>query len=40
MSLTLLHDALILTLDTKSQVIDCGYILVRDHSIAEIGEGT
>jgi 5-methylthioadenosine/S-adenosylhomocysteine deaminase len=39
MSLTLLHDALILTLDTESQVIDGGYVLVRDHSIAEVGEG-
>ena len=39
MSLTLLHDALILTPDAESQVIDGGYVLVRDHSIAEVGAG-
>jgi 5-methylthioadenosine/S-adenosylhomocysteine deaminase len=39
MSLTLLHDALILTLDAESNVMDRGYVLVRDHSIAEVGEG-
>jgi 5-methylthioadenosine/S-adenosylhomocysteine deaminase len=40
MSLTLLHDALILTLDAESQVIDGGYVLVRDHCIAEVGAGS
>ena len=39
MSLILLHDALILTLDAESQVIDGGYVLVRDHYIAEVGAG-
>jgi cytosine/adenosine deaminase-related metal-dependent hydrolase len=40
MSLILLHDALILTLDAESQVIDGGYVLVRDHYIAEVGAGS
>jgi 5-methylthioadenosine/S-adenosylhomocysteine deaminase len=40
MSLTLLHDALILALDAESQVIDGGYVLVRDHYIAEVGAGS
>jgi 5-methylthioadenosine/S-adenosylhomocysteine deaminase len=40
MSLILLHDALILTLDAESQVIDGGYVLVRDHYIAEVGVGS
>src|SRR4030088_1172703 len=39
MSLILLHDARILTLDAQSNVMDGGYGLVRDHSIAEVGEG-
>jgi cytosine/adenosine deaminase-related metal-dependent hydrolase len=39
MSLTLLHDALILTLDAERRVIDGGYVLVRDHGIAEVGAG-
>jgi 5-methylthioadenosine/S-adenosylhomocysteine deaminase len=39
MSLTLLHDAMILTLDAESNVLDAGYVLVRDHCIAEVGEG-
>jgi 5-methylthioadenosine/S-adenosylhomocysteine deaminase len=40
MSLTLLHGALILTLDAERQVIDGGYVLVRDHYIAEVGAGS
>jgi 5-methylthioadenosine/S-adenosylhomocysteine deaminase len=40
MSLTLLHDALILMCDAESQVIDGGYVLVRDHYIAEVGAGS
>jgi 5-methylthioadenosine/S-adenosylhomocysteine deaminase len=39
MSLTLLYDALILTLDAQSTVIDDGYVLVRDDRIAEVGSG-
>ena len=39
MSLTLLHDALILTLNTKSTVIDGGYVLIRDHNIVEVRAG-
>jgi 5-methylthioadenosine/S-adenosylhomocysteine deaminase len=39
MSLTLLHDAFILTLDAESRVIDGGYVLVRDQFIAEVGVG-
>src|SRR5882757_4689355 len=39
MSLTLLHDALILTLDAERRVIESGYVLVRDHCIAEVGGG-
>jgi 5-methylthioadenosine/S-adenosylhomocysteine deaminase len=39
MTLTLLHDALILTLDAESSVIEGGYVLVRDHYIAEVGAG-
>jgi 5-methylthioadenosine/S-adenosylhomocysteine deaminase len=39
-SITLLHDALILTLDDEGTVIDRGYVLVRDQYIAEVGAGT
>src|SRR5260370_30139336 len=39
MSLTLLHDALILTLNAESTVIDGGYVLVRDHNIVEVRVG-
>src|SRR5882672_8703631 len=39
MSLTLLHDALILTLNAESAVIDGGYVLVRDHNIVEVRIG-
>jgi cytosine/adenosine deaminase-related metal-dependent hydrolase len=39
MSLTLLHDAQILTRDAESNVIDGGYVLVRDDCIAEVGRG-
>ncbi len=39
MTTTLLHDATILTLDTRDTIIDGGYVLVRDDRIAEVGRG-
>lgn len=40
MTTTLLHDALILTLDAQDTVIDRGYVLVRDDRISEVGSGS
>jgi len=40
MTTTLLHDAMILTLDSADTIIDDGYILVRDDRIAEVGQGS
>src|SRR5262245_22098723 len=37
---TLLHDAMILTLDAQDTVIDEGYVLVRGDRIAEVGHGS
>ena len=39
MTTILLHDALILTLDSADTIIDSGYILVRDGRITELGDG-
>ena len=36
---TLLHDAMILTLDANSMIIEQGYVLVRGDRIAEVGHG-
>jgi cytosine/adenosine deaminase-related metal-dependent hydrolase len=40
MMTTLLHDAMILTLDARDTIIDDGYVLVQDDRIAEIGRGS
>ena len=39
MTLKLLHDATILTLDAQDRVIDNGHVLVRDGAIAAVGAG-
>jgi 5-methylthioadenosine/S-adenosylhomocysteine deaminase len=39
MSVTLFHDALVLTLDQHDTIIDHGYVLVRDSRIADVGRG-
>ena len=36
---TLLHDAMILTLDANNRIIEQGYVLVRGDRIAEVGHG-
>ena len=36
---TLLHDAMILTLDANNMIIEQGYVLVRSDRIAEVGHG-
>src|ERR1700737_4224161 len=36
---TLLHDAMILTLDANNMIIEQGYVLVRGDRIAEVGHG-
>ncbi len=36
---TLLHDAMILTLDANDTIIEQGYVLVRGDRIAEVGQG-
>ena len=40
MTTTLLHDAMILTLDPGDTVINGGYVLVRDDRIADVGRGS
>ena len=39
MTTTLLHDAMILTLDTRDTIINGGFILIQDERIAEVGRG-
>ncbi|MGD9769592.1 MAG: amidohydrolase family protein [Pseudolabrys sp.] len=39
MTVTLLHDATILTLDKSDRIVEQGYVLVCDERIVEVGEG-